>query len=79
MPTFKGRDGEVLPSRRNPRGADDGKDIAFLNVPKKTSLCLDCQKQVRSFIKGETMIQPEACDKCKIAMKNLFRQAGRTQ
>ncbi len=76
MPIFKGKDGEVLPSHRNPKGYTNT-DEETVFIRKMSLLCYDCKKKFREFLKGQSTESPKACEKCKIYMKDLFRGYGR--
>ena len=69
MPIFKGRDGEVLPSRRNPTGSADEEESIF--IKKISLLCPECKEKFREFMKSQNTESPKVCDKCKESMKEL--------
>ncbi len=70
MPIFKGRNGEVFPSKRNPNPKKDDEEESYI-AKKVTFLCSNCKKKFVEFIKSENTIAPKACDKCKEIMKDL--------
>ena len=80
MPIFQGRDGEIMPSKRNPMGSIS-RDSNYVDMPKKTQLCSKCKVIMKALLKGEntTRSQFKACEDCKSKMKELFRQSSRSK
>ena len=76
MPIFKGRDGEITPSKRNPNPNYEGESIFF---KKMTLLCIDCKKKFAKFIKSGDTIAPQACNKCKQTMEDYSKRTRYTR
>lgn len=76
MPIFKGRNGEILPSRRNPRGNVSGEEESIF-IKKMSLLCPICRKAFREFFKNQNSAIPKTCDKCKENMKDLLTGIGK--